>query len=322
MLFCKFFPVRSRISSICLCMKYSLLIAFVVFRLVSSGQNIVDTSYAWSNVIGYEYPFGVNATETIKFTADTLINQVNFKKVLRSMEETQLVWQPYGYIRESPDHKVYYKLYPTDPDRLIYDFTIQMNDSLTVSGLFTFNQAQYFNSITYHVTSIDTILIGSTFRKQFHLSADQGCKQLVEIEQWIEGFGSKSGILHNRNLLVGCDGYTLLCFKDLDTLMYQNPGAASCYISTGSTEAGQEKEVVSVFPNPFKDRVNFTFRTIIPLRKVSFILFNLCGEKVFSDNYYDNFQINLMDLTAGIYFYELSQNSTILGRGKLVKAER
>lgn len=302
-------------------MKSIFLFVFFASGLSCLSQDIVDTANNWNTQVRFEYPYGNIVTEAIRFSADTVIDQINYKKVLRSLEENQAEWNSYGFIREN-QNRVFYKLTAPDPERMICDLNLNLYDFLVVYGLYTFGGSNpVLDSMTYYVTLVDSLQIGDSYRRQLHLSVSEGC-QFVEVEQWVEGMGSRSGILHNFDGKVGDDGDLLLCFKTGDTLMYMDPGSVTCYVSTGTGNVLQNAPEISVYPNPATDRINVDLKNINSSLPLEVYLFNGFGTEVLDElknNFYQKSIVSLAGISPGIYFYELRQNSTVIGRGKLIK---
>ena len=59
------------------------------------------------------------------------------------------------------------------------------------------------------VDSIDSVLIGNNYRQRTNLHPLWGGH-----EEWIEGIGSISGILHNSFGLIGGNYFELLCYYE------------------------------------------------------------------------------------------------------------
>ena len=175
--------------------KYICIIASMIQALSMSGQSLVTTNKQWSNYRVMAI-FGYLLTEYIKFTSDTMIDGLTYKMVERSTDEYQMYWYSYGFIREDSDKKVFYKLNVAEPERLFYDFNLQLNDTITAWSVVTFQWTYWIGveSQLYRVNAIDSILIGDTYRKQIHLGFDT-CTSCDD-EQWIDSTGNLGGILH------------------------------------------------------------------------------------------------------------------------------
>lgn len=90
--------------------------------------------------------------------------------------------------------------------------------------------------------------------------------------------------------------------------------------TTGINDVNSTGSSVSVFPNPGTGK--FFLQVESEKVKVKSIeVFNVLGEKVYSNSYIQNptFEINLSNQPNGIYLYRIiSENGTLLGSGKIV----
>jgi hypothetical protein len=299
-------------------MKKSFLatLALAALPTLCSAQSIVKSSNLWSNLEALE-PSGNLRTEKIKFTTDTVIGVVTYKLVKRSTDESGVTWRSYGYIREDPQKKVYYKLNPADPEKILYDMGMNINDSALVFGVFTFGNTVYLDSMIYHVLSADSMLIGNTYRRQLHMGVWNG-RSIFEIGQWVDSTGSLNGILHNQNLKVGCDSYALLCFEEDEVLKYHNPAFSKCYVVTGTEDAGITGTRVSVFPNPVTRISEIRISGMNENTEFEIIFYNLQGENILVKKGGGETRISKGELTPGLYLYKVTTNNATLASGKIV----
>ncbi len=95
-------------------------------------------------------------------------------------------------------------------------------------------------------------------------------------------------------------------------------------ISAGQTTTGindpysEEKNIISVFPNPFNFSATIQFHSVKD--NVEIDLYNLYGQKIKTMNCLseDKITIERGNLNTGLYFYELKQNTKSLATGKLI----
>ncbi|MEA3448269.1 MAG: hypothetical protein U9Q98_07470, partial [Bacteroidota bacterium] len=208
--------------------KLTLFFSLTLISSIFYSQEIVDTTKMWNTVI-HRLPSFTIITENIKFEGDTTIDFVDYKKVFRSTDEFQTIWEPYGFLRETVDEKVYYRSDST-AEFLLYDFGLELNDIVEVYGIGGYDNSYYLSPMTFKLSNIDSIFLGDEYREQFHMNpVFPGDTSADASEFWIEGIGSKSGLLHWEALLVGGDSYELLCYSENDTLIYQNSSYPSCY---------------------------------------------------------------------------------------------
>jgi len=278
-------------------------------------QTIVTSNKLWGNLIHfYTNTFG---TEHIKFTTDTVINSITYKQVERALDENQLTWSFYGYIREDSDKKIYYKINAAGTERLLYDLNVQLHSTIFVYDLSTFYNTKTLDSMTYYVKDIDSTIIGSTYHKRINLSLRWFDTTYI-VEQWIDSVGSMAGMLHNHNLLLGNDYYSLLCFTENGILEYQDLTYSSCYVTTGLNEKTEMDPTVTIFPNPMN---GFSFLDITGINDYNLIsihLYNLSGKEVLCKNGEKRIQIYKNDFSSGIYFYSVTFNNKVIKNGKII----
>jgi len=218
---------------------YAIILAMTV-SCIAYGQiskTLVAENKLWSNLWqtanGGPPPHEM-ITNYIKFSADTLIGDEIYKKVLESTDELQADFTVIGYIREDSLKKVYYRDKNETESKLLYDFGAEIGDSI-MTGEFVLV-----------VETIDSVLINNEYLKRIELS-NEG---LVG-EQWIEGIGSLSGILSSGYHGITGGKYDLLCFYENEELIYSNPEFENCFYNTvGIGEFETNSLRVEIIPNP------------------------------------------------------------------------
>ena len=224
---------------------------------------LVDTNNFWSlqtEITGVMHPYSYSYY--IKFTNDTTIKGIIYRKVMESDDSIHTNWYNDGYIRETLDKKVYYL--PINVNGTIigtfylYNFNVKKGDTVYHGG-----------NIVVH--SIDSILIGKQFRKRFYLSSG---------EIWIEGIGSLCGIL----TVGGCDVYgsenSLLCYTENDTLKYENPAYNYCYYGeVNVNELRNENGELRVYPNPANSLFVVSY-SLLEKNNVNLQVYDLLGNEV------------------------------------------
>lgn len=155
---------------------------------------------------------------------DTVINPYTYKKIYASgfcwVCNDPAGWF-YNYVgglrQDSTNKKVYFK-YTGYPDKLIYDFSKQVGDTLNLTAFYVVCGNSPFGNptiagYTATITSIDTVLVGSNYHKQFQLNNASCCNN--NNNAIIEGVGSRAGLLEGAYypLPSGYQGCKLVCFK-------------------------------------------------------------------------------------------------------------
>ncbi|KAF5034226.1 hypothetical protein DSECCO2_598400 [anaerobic digester metagenome] len=238
-------------------------------------------------------------------TGDSILNNIEYKKMITSIEEIPVNWDLDGFIREDSVNRVWYRRIVDTNEVLIYDFSLLTGDSLKLG----FDTTMY-----YKVDSITTEIVSDSLRKKYWISQDD----FIWKETWIEGIGSNKGILGSAMAsVVGGWGW-LLCMSDDGVLTYMNPDFDSCYINTGLNEL--HKPDLRIYPNPASDVIH----CVLPDNEdYEIVVYNALGSIVHPSTPLrmtiegDIINVNIEELTSGIYFIE-ARGERVL-RGKFVK---
>jgi len=193
-----------------------------------------------------------------RITDDTLINGKIYKKLIKS---GYLIDQNFHYTfyseyagafrQEVNNKKVFY--FPpygyTQADTLLYDFNLNVGDSLPLSYIYSFN---FCDAV---IDNIDSVAVGNLYHKRFHIST-------VGTPPWgqtwlIEGIGCTHGLF--GGICVIWEGsQDLTCFTQGDTLNY--PGYSSdCNIITSVPNVTNKPEAIILSPNPADNILSLTF---------------------------------------------------------------
>lgn len=208
-------------------MKQISLLATFLFCLIISGfsqayKPLVSESNNWSVVsggLGIIMKVCSVGTNHYKFQGDTTIQAKDYKKAFSSTDSLKQDWEITAFIREDSVLKKVWLRDLENKEGLIYDFDITLGSEITLYNPF------FYDTNTYQITKIDSILIQTDYRKIYTLSIGDWN------EQWIEGIGSKFGIINSN--IYGLDGgfRELLCFSDND-INYENPKFQTCHKSS------------------------------------------------------------------------------------------
>ena len=226
-------------------MKPTLFVLLIIGSYILNAQTLVTSDKLWSTMKGPVS--GCNsffcASYFTKFSGDTVIGGISYMKVQRSEDQQMLNWTNQGFIREESNHKVYFRDTPYKRECLLYDFGCKTGDTLHLDCLCT--------GTGYFVDSIKSIETEGVIRRYFYLTYLENKRK----EIWIEGIGSKWGILNagRGNCIIG-GGENLLCFFEGGIKEYRDPGFPNyCYLSKEIINGiGPEKTVpqYKVYPNP------------------------------------------------------------------------
>ena len=294
----------------------TLTIMFLVSVFLGLSQSLVTSNKAWSNLKSSYFNPNNLSTENLKFTTDTIINNLVYKKVERSIDENHQFWSDFGFIREDSNKRVFYKLNASDPEYLFYSFNIQLFDTLTAFSINTFANNFFIQPQTYHAISIDSILIGETFRKRINLGIPED--SIFSFEQWIDSTGNIGGLLHNNEMLVGRDSYSLLCFSENGTVKYHHPNFDSCYVLTDLNEKYSVDMRVRIYPNPIYERSTLVVENSNGPVKMKIDIYDLIGRIVYSKIFFNELQLTRKEFYSGIYFYKISDRYGNISTGKII----
>jgi|GEM_PF-2383528 len=266
---------------------------------------LLSTDKLWSTMKGpmFECPTSFFcASNFTKLEGDTLIDDHQYLKALCSVDEYMQNWRNCGLIREDSNHQVYFRDYGEIKERLIYNFNCKPGEIIhletTCSG-------------DYLVDSIVTKIDLGTKRRHIYLNY---ISFRVTHEEWIEGVGSKWGILSSGgegNCLIGSQAHALLCYFEKNKKMYQsNEFPNYCYINPEIINGIAPAKTVSqfkVYPNPVSDEL-----FLQPISNIdegyTLELYSVKGELVKTeclDAGMNLYRIDVNSLRNGIYILRL-----------------
>jgi len=205
------------------------------------------TNWSDMNCFIYGYPY---SQYQYLLSSDTLINGTLYNKVIRTGFISPFCppFSPYqpsigyqgAYRNDIADQKVYLVLPDSTNEILLYDFSLEVGD--TLSGYFTFPD---FSPCSFLIVdSIEYIIINNILRKRMKITDENMCSS----SYFIEGIGSSTGLLENLQSFEG--GGELICFVKNDSILYHGNPFFECQIIL-STESGfGDNPKIKVFPNP------------------------------------------------------------------------
>lgn len=286
-----------------------ITIVLALSILSTSGQTyhkLVDTNKVWSTLGNACCPPWIYDTYFIRFTDDTLINSINYKRIEISTDSTQTVWSDYGFIYEDSLKKVHYIQQSTQVPRVIYDFSGLPGDSITINI-----------SDTMVIHHCDSVLFGTDYRKRYYLYYSEMGFDSLYCETWVEGVGSMCGILRSGTYGFTGWGTILLCFFENDSLLYHYYEFPGCYLSTvGIPSQNENKFSILIYPNPVVDcsllEIKAPGKTEYGIE-----IYNSTGQMIMK-NFTANskFLVEKKYFRSGLYFYRIINDNKIVYSGK------
>jgi hypothetical protein len=293
-----------------------LLFACLLFSGVKqiSAQNYVpfpDSNAIWNNRFWNQ---SVTEYTRLGLMGDTVINSVPYHKLYQLNDSVLSITNAvyYGAMREQ-GKKIYFRYYNCQYEFLLYDFTKNVGD--TIYNIFCEDNLFSCDSIndTAVITSIDSILIESNYRKVFHFESS------FSTPVWIEGIGSTSGLINPLVPAVTCIcSWDLVCFKQNNEEVYLNPNFNSCFPPTvGINEnIGSLFYEINISPNPASGKITIVSPEDQPL---NLSVYNIVGELILHRALYNSTEeINISSLAKGVYIINVSAKDWV-GQRKLVK---
>lgn len=309
-----------------------LFLFFLIFlqTAISFAQTNVyhpfpSDSAVWN--VSYEDYWNYDCLKySYSITGDTAINSVTYHKIWQQGERffmqtnsgpgpqvfcTNQLTGTYsrykGAIREDIVQKKVYFLPPSlSRDTLLYDFTLNVGD--TVKGYF----AMYDPIV---IKSVDSTLIGMQYRKTWNI--DPMCGWGGPTPRIIEGVGSIFGLLE---LPCGIEksSRTLLCFSENNKTLYPNyNGSSACTIINSVTEKENIKNVVQIFPNPSNGKFQLTLNF---LKGSTFEIMDVLGNTILkSEIKNETTEMDLSDYKSGIYFVRITDSKGNFVVKKIIK---
>jgi hypothetical protein len=295
-------------------MKNLLLLSLITVTFSIKAQTSVYHPFPDSNAVWnfhFQWYCFANGTAdeyySITFSGDTTISSQTYHKLntpfVRSFSTGICGGSLIGYkgaIRQDTVARKIFFVPPSDSaEQLLYDFNMQVGD--TIQGYL-----DYFG-LPAIIQSIDSILIGNSFRKRWNLS----CYGI----QVIEGIGNTYGLIE---YLPGCatdfPDYTLTCFSQNEETLYPDM-TSNCELITSVKSISGRGIVATLSPNPFNSTATFTVN--IHLGNTELKIYNALGKQVRQQRINSlSTTIHRDRLSNGIYFYQVTSDNKQVVSGK------
>lgn len=236
---------------------------------------------------------------------DTLINSITYHKITNNA----------GYIRLLDD-KVYYRQESNSEDFLLYDFGLNVND--TVYCGFNLNDVNGLDSTKFWVVQVDSVILedGKHKRLTMNYSPIMETPSSIFSMDWIEGIGSTVHPFYSAFLSVAPGSKNeLLCFHLGSTKIFQNSSYSDCSLTSSINDVQKECDI-QIYPNPCIDYV-----VVKGIEKGTILnIFNLQGQIILSYRIKSpELHISTCNWTSGVYFVQVMRNSNSIFNQKITK---
>lgn len=228
---------------------------------------------AWQSMLSSDhgtYAYRINGTSSVN---DTVYYQVEkFSYCGDNIPITPLM-----LIREDSG-KWYIRYDEMDSDELLFDFTLEVGESISLETCYNF----FAEPQTLVVTSIEDItMYDGSVRRMWTLVYDDTSDLAGNIEYWIEGIGNMYiGLIHSLSFSCVDLNEWLHCFLENDNRKfpsYEFPTGVDCCNTVGVVEQ-QLDGSISIYPNPSTTEV--TIKNEVPISKVE--IFNPFGSIIYT----------------------------------------
>lgn len=293
--------------------KQLLIIFFFVYSTGVEAQSWVyhpfpTDSAIWTNASGYwVYPTGWPVvtwpapyvqygppTRYCMSSLDTIIGTNNYSK-LDSCGGNYA-----GALRDDGIGKIYFVPSDSLNELLIYDFTVQTGDTVSV-----YDNIGFWNISTYEFIIVDSVLINGSYRKQIKLGGNPA--------SWIEGIGCTQGLFREGWGNVSGWYVNLECMSHKDTTLYPAFSVGPCSLTSGMDEIKESQNFI-LYPNPTNGLFQIKTEQEINSIEVS----DVFGRRMlYSEN--NQTEINISNFTNGIYFVRFSDSKGNTVVKKIVK---
>ena len=237
---------------------------------------------------------------------DTAINSDAYHKIYVPVVQINcnfgLPYQAAGYkgcLREDTLTRRVYFVYPNDTvDSLLYDFTLQVGD--TVKGILAHAETLCgMPNPPLTIYSVDSILIDNGYRKQWNYS----------LGSIVEGIGSLHGLLETACQFPDLPEAYLSCFKQGDSVLYYAPWFPpfDCNLIDGVNPVYFESHSLNLFPNPATNELTVR-SSVFGEKRIELIeILDALGQNIFSQkiNNQQPINIDVAGWNNGIYFVKL-----------------
>ena len=263
----------------------------------------------------------IEITESMKLEGDTLIDDVQYKKLWRKLSSQTGYWLGcleyclYGFMREEPEGKVFYQPIDQDTTYLLYDFGMNVNDTTLMRYM---QSPSPFDNVTIRIDSITTQYIAGAERRVYYVSSKSSNGFPADwrwLNTWIEGIGATEGLLYSCHCTT-CGGiiiHELLCYHEDGELVWQNPSYNTCLIDNyDGIQDNTEEAGVHVYPNPAKDIV-----VIDGIEPAEVQVYNALGQLVKTVR--GTNEVDLSGLVEGVYLLRLTDKEGNAYLEKIIK---
>lgn len=312
-------------------MKTYFVSILILICIDVSAQDYKYVQFPDSSAVWSEMYWGSDTPNEFRqyalFNEDTLINGLLYHKIFYNVNLSTITLKnsrSVGAIREDEHKRVWatnLKTVHIDPGNLnengeimLYDFSLQVGDTIWAKrDHANIGVGDYKIGVGYYlvVSQIDSLKIHKSIRKVFSF------EQYLHVK-WIEGIGNIQGLVFPYgSLTTGGENNRLICMHQNDTLIYMDSNDEDCvpqFVIDG-IDIFPNKEI-KVYPNPV---INGTVY-FESLDSETLELYDSNGILKRFENIkgIDSYELNVLNLPPGTYYYSLKTKGLVPTKGKLI----
>jgi hypothetical protein len=268
------------------------------------------------NICNYESVY------QLRFGGDTLINEFTYRKILSRTYSPVSAgpycppfvlnqnWFELDYVfmrEDTTARKVFIWTLGDNPDGeevLLYDFNLQVGDTIPASGYVTGG----IDCVIYSIE--DFLLLNGEVRKKYHYSGLDS--------YYIESIGGSSGLFQRFWQGFGFWWQTMCVEQNGVDLHSPGGGNIICnWLSLGTDEESFPE--VSIYPNPSSGNFVLEIGTSeFGNSNVKLNIFNAMGQQIFSEPIQSARNSIQLPPISGIYFWQLQNHANTVKFGKIM----
>lgn len=296
---------------------FIFLISFTVDAQTQVYHSFPDSNAYWCQTTQwFDGTCDHTRNATSFFGNDTIINALVYHQIQESGYEYSTLCGSGGYVyacclpirQDTLQRKVFYYDLFNQTEKIMYDFNLQVGDTLNESKVIWGNTGDI-----HVITSIDSIKINGLFRKRFNYNGSFlfGCPDT----SIIEGIGSISGLTAAPST---CFEYfaSLTGFKQNGIIIYPD-SLAYCVVISGSENLTNTTNL-NVYPNPLVDELNVV--NTHQNESSEIIIYGIDTQKFLQQKFTNSLTLNVEYFAKGIYIYEIRTKNGQSKKGKIIKA--
>jgi hypothetical protein len=241
-------------------------------------------------------PFEENYS--IIISGDTVINGLVYKKLTGANP----VWYKCAIRQDTLNRKVF--IIPPDAmtEELLYDFTMQVGD--TVKGYI-----ENYNNQKDIVLTIDSVIVGNNSRKRWKINSGYNI-------YFIEGVGSTYGLVeHSPGTVVDAPDFSITCFRQNGITIYPDT-ITNCGLITSVKPIEIQNDQLRIYPNPSNGSFTIEFDKSLNIKEIR--LTDLLGKIVFQQQTDNRTKMEITNLRNEIYILTIIDKNNLLINKKII----